>query len=157
MNISATFSNLKKNFNQAPLELRLFAIFSTIVTVLSIIMLYAAKEQEWYRNTIPFTGWSPASTYMFGLVLAVILIFQGNKGNFLGLRYSIPVILVVGIFYGIQRQFDYELMKDNSNPYLRISQYQYIWTVLIPTFWALLILFSPKINKLSANVDKKFS
>jgi hypothetical protein len=155
MNLSNIFSDTKKAFNQAPLELRLFAFFSILATLFGLVIAFTPKEIL-LEKIIPFTGWSPGIEYMFSLILTTRLIFFNGKGNPSTLRFGIVFILSAYILLGIQGQFDLKDMQNSTNPYLRISEYNFIWTILIPFLWALIILFSPNINKFCDSLQKKF-
>ncbi len=158
MNLSNIFSDTKKAFNQAPLELRLFAFFSILATLFRLVIAFTPKEIL-LEKIIPFTGtgWSPGiQYYIFSLIFTTRLIFFNGKGNPSTLKFGIVFILSICIFLGIQGQFDLKDMQNSTNPYLRISKYNFIWTILIPVLWSLIILFSPNINKFCDTLQKKF-
>jgi hypothetical protein len=86
--------------------------------------------------------------YMFGLYFIFSLIYSRKKLNYnISVRWGIVAPLFIQIYRGLQRQLLVDDGNSTTNPYLMVSEYQYIWTVLIPTFWVLVILFSPNINK----------
>ncbi|CAH0993970.1 hypothetical protein EMA8858_00075 [Emticicia aquatica] len=136
-----------KKFDLAPFELKAFTIFSLLTTFLSYFLPTILAKDTWAK-TIKYTGWLPAMGYMFGLYFIFSLIYSRKKLNYnISVRWGIVAPLFIQIYRGLQRQLLVDDGNSTTNPYLMVSEYQYIWTVLIPTFWVLVILFSPNINK----------
>jgi hypothetical protein len=137
---------LLKKFNQAPFELKAFAVFA-ILTILLSYVLPATLAKDTWEKTIKYTGWSPATTYMFSLILVFSSIFQNNYSKHIYLKWILVVQLSIQIYSGFQRQLLVDDRSTTINPYLMVSEYQYIWTILIPVFWILVILLSPNIKR----------
>ena len=133
-----------EKFNQAPLELRLFAIFSVLTTIFFWFTLYFAKELD--RIIVPFTGWSPVMPYMFSLYFIFSLIFGFQKTNPTKTKLAIIIMLLIYLIFGIEEIYRKE-GRNFDNPYLEVSEYRFIWAVLIPVIWILVFLFSPNIKK----------
>lgn len=145
---------LVKKFTEAPLELKAYAIFATLTTILSFILPKILPKETW-EQTIQYTGWSPAMVYMFTLFPIFTLIFRYNQVKYI--KYAIILPLAIGICSGFQQQLLADERSTTTNPYLMVSQYQYIWTMLIPALWILVFLFSSKIMKFSeVNFQKSF-
>lgn len=143
---------LLKKFSKAPFELKAFAIFATLTTLLSFILPLIIEKDIW-KKTIQYTGWSPAIGYMFSTIMLFTSIYRspnyknGYYSRYIKPQWGISLLLVIHIFFGFQQQLLVAERSDERNAYLMISEYQYIWTILIPTFWVLVILLSPNIKR----------
>ena len=135
-----------KKFNQAPFELKAFAIFSILITLLSFVLPAVLAKDIW-EKTIQYTGWSPASTYMFCMVLIFSSIYLSKNPKHISPKWGIVALLTLQIYSGLQRQLLVDNKSTTTNPYLMVSEYQYIWTILVPAFWILIILLSPNIKR----------
>lgn len=145
---------LSKKIKQTPLELKVFAAFAIVVTIASFLLPLVIEKELW-QKTIKYTGWSPATTYMFSIIMVFSSIFQNNHPKYIAPRMGIILLLSIQIYYGLQQQLLVGERKNLTNPYLIISEYQYIWTVLIPSFWILVFLLSPNIKRFyEANSQK---
>ena len=170
---SARVFRILSRFWEAPLELRIFAICSLLVTVLSISLVFFGPEY-FYRSIVPFTGGVPLG-YMFGLYFTFALIFERvppvdsrplflpgmwkpwvwNFANWIqkrkaarpyaGLRFGIVGPLIIQIFSGYMTWM-MDDGNDHGNPYLRVSPWQPFWTMVIPALW-ILVLHLPRMNK----------
>ncbi len=141
-----------KKFNKAPFELKTFAVFAILATFWGYILPLVIEKDIW-KKTIQYTGWSPAMGYMFSLIMLFSPIYRspnyknGYYSRYIKPQWSISLMLAIYIFLGFQQQLLFDERKNETNAYLRISEYQYIWTILIPAFWVLVILLSPNIKR----------
>lgn len=147
---------LLKKTNQIPLELKIFTAFAITVTVLSFLLPLIIEKEIW-EKTIKYTGWSPATTYMFSIIMVFSSMYRNNYPKYMTSRIGIILLLSIQIYYGLQQQLLVDERRNLTNPYLIISEFQYIWTVLIPAFWVLVILFSPNIKQFYKSNSQKLS
>ena len=56
-------TNLYKKFSAAPLELKVFAIFSIGVTILGFVLPVFGPKNLW-EGIVPLTGWQPNPTVL---------------------------------------------------------------------------------------------
>lgn len=139
-------ATLAGRFWAAPLELKMYALFATVVSILHCgLVFFGPKSLN--EAIVPFTGWGASTGYLFTLYFAFALIFLKTLPRQTGIacRFGIIAILLLDIFISWkvwQRSGGY----DFGNPYLRTSPLQPIWTMLIPAFWVMTLL-SPRISK----------
>ena len=142
-------ANLFKRFLAAPLELKAYALFSVIVTILGIALPIVGPKKLW-EAIVPFTGWSPALGYMFGLFFTFALIYIKSPQSCL--RFGIIAPLALQIIFGLFIQATHSVNSFN-NPYLTVSPWQPVWTVAIPALW-IAILLSPRMNRFGKEIVK---
>jgi hypothetical protein len=135
-------TNLYKRFLAAPLELKVFAIFSVVVSILGFALPVLGPKNLW-EAIVPFTGWSPNLGYVFGLFFTFALIY--TKLPLWRLRFGIIAPLSLQIIFGLL--FMDKLPANNfNNPYLTVSPWRPVWTVIIPALW-IAILLSPRLRR----------
>jgi hypothetical protein len=129
-------------FSAAPLELRMYAVFAAVVSVLGC-GLAAFGPKSLIEAIVPFTGWGAGTNYAFTLFFAFALIFAKKMPRRAGMiwRFAIIAILLISIFEGYQ-EMKRPAASDFGNPYLRISPLRPVWTIIIPAFWMLMLLSS---------------
>ncbi len=126
-------------FLAAPLELKCYAFFSAVITIFSVLLIFLPKIN---RAIVPITGWLPALGYMFGIYFIYALIFlKSMKANRIKFRTTLISFLIMHILFGLFNLLSYN-GNNFSNPYLTISKWQPVWTILIPLFWIVLLLSS---------------
>jgi hypothetical protein len=117
-------------FNLAPVELRAYFAFALLSTV-SLLLIQLNKDL--HRVIVPITGWLGAANYMFSLGFTYTLIFQTVPQKS---RIRIAVIALL-LFYALFSVYD--LITNghpiSDNPYVTVSQWRPIWTIVIPMFW----------------------
>lgn len=142
------WAGLSARFASAPWELRAFAVFSLIITLVGYTLPVLGPKKLW-EAIIPFTGWSPGANYGFFLFPTAAVIFgrpalRGrNPRNVL--RWLSVLMLAIQIYFG---EFQQRLggLNDFGNPYLIVSPWRFVWTELVPAFW-ILVLVLPRMNK----------
>jgi len=141
-------TNLYAKFSAAPLELRVFTTFSVIVTILGCVLPIFGPKQLW-EAVVPFTGWTPGLGYMFGLFFTFALIYM--KSPPWGLRFGIIAPLALQIVFGLLVMAK-PSANNFGNPYLTVSPWQLVWTVVIPALWIAMLL-SPRMNRFGKTPD----
>ena len=137
------FKRLREGFSAAPLELRAYAMFSVLVTVIGvgIPFLGLARLEE---AIVPYTGWTPALGYMFGLFFTFHLIYTKTRPC-----RSLPGViapLLLQIAFGLFDMRFRHVLNYPGNPMLVISPWRPVWTVVIPAIW-IAILLSPRLRR----------
>ena len=127
-------------FSAAPLELRVFAVFSTVVTVAGFVLTFLGPKRV-SEAIIPFTGWSPNLGYLFGLYFVFALIFSRREA----LRLGVVGPLLVQIVFGLV-DLSRSGRENYGNPYLTVSPWRPVWTMAVPAIWVL-VLYSPRMRK----------
>jgi hypothetical protein len=132
-----------KKFSQAPMELKVFAIFAVIVSIMQFVIVFILPREvfSWYsKNFRAITG----SNYMTVLIMLICLIFLPNTKKRTVFRFAIIAIMLIGIAGNIII-FSTEQWSNYST---------IIFTLVVPVFWILLMLFSPAINKFCKNMPQ---
>lgn len=141
---SSKRKELYSTFSAAPIQLRAFCLFATIVTILSVLFLFANSTLR--RSMVPITGSSIAAGYSFGLFFTYALIFSSNERiKKIKVLLGILIPLVLYILLGLFTFFNYN-HQNFGNPYLTVSKWQPIWTILIPLFW-IVVLMSKRVTR----------
>lgn len=130
-----------KKFSQAPLELKVFAIFAAAVSVMQFVVVFILPGEvfSWYsKNFRTITG----SNYMTVLIMLICLIYIPNTKKRTIFRFAIVAIMLIAIagnlfVYSIEKSVNYSTI---------------IFTLVVPVFWILLMLFSPAINRFCKNM-----
>ena len=137
--------SLFKRFLAAPLELRIYAVLSILVSLAGMVLPIFGPRRLW-EAVVPFTGWSPAMGYMFGLYFTLALIYTKMPGKWLLLGVLAP--LALQLCFGFQ-----ELGKaptpNFGNPLLMVSPWRPVWTMALPAIW-MVVMLSPRITRFSA-------
>jgi len=127
----------------APSILVTYAVFAVVVTLADFVILPLVSE-TFRARLVPYTGWVASMFYAFTIFFAFTLIYQPKKRRVV--RFAgITLQLLLQITYGV-----YQLFKMTGetfgNPYLTISPWRPIWTILIPSIW-IAVLYSPRMNR----------
>lgn len=115
-----------------PIELKIYIIFCILVSLISRIL--TAVNREVWEKFIPFTGWSADSPYFSSLLFSIFVFFQKTHFRFNIYKIIASSFLILYIYHGIQGIRNYDGVSYN-NPYLEVSQYRFVWVILIPVFW----------------------
>jgi len=113
-----------------PLVAALFC-FAIVATLLQ----YGAPR--WLQETLlPYTGWAGlAVPYSFVLYFAASSLAAQDQGSRTRMRRGCLVILVVGACTGLAESLTPGGARISDNPYLRVSAWRPLWTVLVPLLW----------------------
>ncbi|WP_255048404.1 hypothetical protein [Lacihabitans sp. CS3-21] len=63
------------------------------------------------------------------------------------------VLLILYIYFGIQGIRNYAGISYN-NPYLEVSEYRFVWVILIPALWILIFVISAIIRHFQESKTK---
>jgi len=128
------------SWRAAPTELLAFLAFS--IVVVAIDFGAGAFAPSFHEASIQYTGWVGSMTYLFGAIMALaVSAKRTNRSRIILIGYL--AVFAVGHaveFWGERGRADHE------NPYLRVSPYRPIWTVLIPLLW-MAVLLSPRVKR----------
>jgi hypothetical protein len=89
------------------------------------------------------TGWGASTGYMFSIYFVLFLILI-PVSHWRKIRLAIVSMLFISMvfgFYGLVRIHG----PDFGNPYLTVSPWQPLWTLVLPAVW-IAVLFSPRIK-----------
>ena len=134
----------------APSFLLAYSVFAVVVTFADWVVLPLASESVRSR-LVPYTGWVASMFYAFTIVFAFALIYQRKKRNIV--RFSITVQLLLSLAYGVF-QFFQRTRQTFGNPYLTISPWRPVWTILIPCLW-IILLHAPSMNHFCRQTDEQ--
>lgn len=115
-----------------------FALFATLVSAADLWLTFLGPKRV-KEVLIAYTGWSPGSTYLFGALMAWLLLATGDRRRVMRLWLVVP--LLIGAVFGYITFAGRG--EDFGNPYLRVSRWQPVWTVGVPLLWTALLLLSP--------------
>jgi len=126
----------------APQVLLAYIIFAVVVTFTDFGLHLLAPESLQAR-LVPYTGWIASMCYAFTIFIAFMLVFQHKVRRFVRLGISFQLLLQIA--YGVHKilQMGGETF---GNPYLTISPWQCVWTIVLPSFW-IIVLHSPRMNR----------
>ena len=126
----------------APAVLLAYAIFSVTVTFADWVVRPLASE-SFRSRLVPYTGWVASMFYAFTIFFAFALMYQQKKRNVM--RFGITLQLLLSVLFGAY-QFVHRPRETFGNPYLTISHWRLVWTMLIPSIW-IALLHSPRMNR----------
>ncbi len=134
-----------RKFRQAPIEIQIFAIFSAFVTLFGYTIVFFKEINE---KIIPYTGWGISTTYSFALIFVYSYIFgySGKRISLNRLKISVFLFMAIHMLAGFSGITESSGRKFETNPYLAVSEYRYVWVLIVPLFWILLFAFSPNLK-----------
>ncbi len=144
-NRGSSWEIFKSNFSLAPIELRLFFIFSFAVTLVALFIKIVASK-EFYESIIPTTGWQIFMPYA---VTFLATLYQIRRSHILGKRMRSRYFNILFLaLYILLNTLEIVFLSDNdsNNPYLMVGPLRPYWSIVIPALW-ILVLFSPRIKK----------
>jgi hypothetical protein len=143
-NNSDIWSRPADAYSEVPFVLKTLLLFS-IVTVAADFYLNLFGPIEVKKAVMPYTGWSLSTTYAFVVIILSFFMTGYAKKPFYT-RNGIAFIFVIGIVFGLANVVYTFGREDFGNPYLVVSQWRPIWTILIPAIWVAL-LYTPRVSK----------
>ena len=116
-----------------PLVLRAYCCFAIGVTLLELCLLFAGDAAA---AVVPFVGWVYSMPYAFSIFFACFAASSPKYGCAIyGVRWFLIFAIAIGLFdflWGFA-------VEDFGNPYLRVSPWRPLFTVLLPIVWLLLL------------------
>jgi hypothetical protein len=133
-----------KVLKKAPYDLIAFFLFSLVVVTFSLYLRLDVNKQL-YASLLPYLGHGFSNGYFFPLIFIPLMLSssQASETKTLAvLRCMLLVLLSFPVYDGVQDYLnitpeDYT----NPNPYLRYDALTPIYTIAVPTFWSLLMVF----------------
>jgi len=143
------FHRLSKVIALAPPVLVAYALFAVTVTVadFGVLPLTSDSLQEWL---VPHTGWVASMCYAFTIFFTLDFIFRHEARTWN--RFTITGLLAFQVVLGV---WDLSGMRDENygNPYLTISPWRSVWTIIIPSLW-IVAFYLPSMNRFCARQEK---
>ncbi len=126
----------------APFALQAYTVFAVTVTFADWVVFWLAPE-SFRSHLVPFTGWGASMFYSFTIFFAFALSYQQKRRRVT--RLSITLQLMLSIAFGAFQIYQRH-GQNFGNPYLTVSPWRWVWTMLIPGIW-ILILHSPRMSR----------
>ncbi len=134
-------AEVTKALKKAPYDLILFFFFALTVVTFSFYLDYDTKLD---RQLVPYLGWGFSNGYFFPafyIPLMLIMSKASEKVTLILLRGVILSLMLLQVYNGVE---DYLNATPEAytihNPYLRYDALTPIYTIAVPSFWALLML-----------------
>jgi hypothetical protein len=121
-----------------------FFWFGAVAVLLDVTTTFIPALMPLQKSIVPLTGWVGSAPYIFALSIWPGLIDRGRprmQGPELDrhLRFTACMLFFYAMFGGFM--FINNGGADHSdNPWLRVSTWQPVWTVLVPGIWAAVLL-----------------
>lgn len=126
-----------------------YALFTITVTVAdyAVLPLTSDSFQEW---PVPHTGWVASMCYAFTIFFTLDFIFR-HEGRTRS-RFTITGLLAFQVVLGV---WDLSGIRDENygNPYLTMSPWRSIWTIIIPSLW-IVAFYLPSMNRICERKEK---
>jgi hypothetical protein len=122
---------------------RTFFWFGAAAAIIDITMTFAPPLLPLQKSLVPFTGWVGSAPYIFALGMWPGLLDRGRpQMDGPDVRRHLRFSACLLFFYAAFGAFMFLNggPEHASNPWLRVSAWQPIWTVLVPGAWASLLL-----------------
>jgi hypothetical protein len=133
--------------------LKALLLFS-LITVAADVYLNVIGPLELKEAIIPFTGWVVSSSYSF-VAISLVFLMLGYHTDPFYTRKLITFLLFISIIFGIADIGSAFGVEDFGNPYLTVSQWRPVWTIIIPSFWVAL-LYTPGVSQYCEYLEKKY-
>lgn len=117
-----------------PFPLVAYLAFVIVVTIVDLVTTFSGPKSIKYA-LVPITGWNMSTVYMFSIPFAASLCIQPS----IKMRNALLWFLSLQIVFGLT---DFFIPHDDGfgNPYLMVSPWRPVWTVLIPIIWFMILL-----------------
>jgi hypothetical protein len=122
---------------------RAFFWFGAAAVLFDIATTFAPPLRPLQKSVVPFTGWVGSAPYIFALGIWPGLFDRGRpRMDGPELRRHLRFTACLLFFYAAFGAFMFlNSGPDHSrNPWLRVSVWQPVWTVLVPAVWGTLLL-----------------
>jgi len=141
-NDTPLFRRFMKAVAAAPWPLVSYTSFAVAVTIADLVLLPRALDILRER-LVPYTDWVASMPYAFTIFFSFAFIYQ-QKGR-MGNRSAITWLLLLQVALGAWH-FAPTPGENFGNPYLTVSPWRPIWTILIPALW-IAVLHLPSMNR----------
>jgi hypothetical protein len=132
-----------------------YLVFAVLATVWQTYGIDYAPQ--FYKKTVPFTGWSGFSVYPFTLIIVIFAIMPHHS------RWIVYIAILLGtnVAFGLWDTCEHTWgslagRDDYGNPYLMYNPLQPLITVALPLFWAALLISPPMRRWEGANQSDRF-
>jgi hypothetical protein len=122
---------------------RAFFWFGAAAVLFDMTTTFAPPLRPLQKSVVPFTGWVGSAPYIFALGIWPGLLDRGRpRMDGPELRRHLRFTACLLFFYAAFGAFMFlNGGPDHSrNPWLRVSVWQPVWTVLVPAVWGTLLL-----------------
>lgn len=124
-----------------------FLVFALAVTASDLLTVVLAPfdvpaARHLQERAVPYIGWVPSMCYAFSLYFGFSALLTGNARN----RTAVLLFPAMQAAFGVLAWFGMGGARVSTNPYLRISAWRPLWTIVVPLIWlALLLAFKPRL------------
>lgn len=133
----------EESYSEVPFVLKALLLFSLLTVAIDFYLnLFGPSEIK--ETIIPYTGWSLSTTYSF-VAITLFFFISGQATKPFMSRNVIGLTLTLSIIFGVANFISTFGHEDFGNPYLVVSQWRPIWTVLIPAIW-ISLLYTPRVR-----------
>ena len=136
------FRRIAEPLLAAPWMLRAYVFFAVTVTIADYALLpfAPASFRAWL---VPYTGWVACMFYSYTIFFALMLVYQPRGRR--AMRSAVTLMLLLQIVCGVC-EYSLRSMETFGNPYLTISAWRPVWTIIIPGLW-IAALYLPRMNR----------
>ncbi len=135
-----SWSRFRSHFSVAPIEIRVYAVFITSVSLIANGLYWIAANELTETIFIYLTG-STSMGYLFSLYWVGYLIYTKDDKSRIILIFLLAVVIVFFIFQHIKRG---DIYIDNWSS--RENLFLLIWNLSIPLVW-IGVFLSPRIKR----------
>ena len=140
---------MREAMSNAPWMLNAYICFAVMVTFADYLVL-PFTAASFQARLVPYTGWLACMFYSFTIFFAFALAYQTTGRR--AMRFTIALMLFLQIVFGTLELW-LRTGKAYGNPYLTISPWRPIWTMIIPCIW-IAMLYSPRMNRFCPRTDE---
>ena len=84
--------------------------------------------------------------FCLNFCLLLYIQLRGKKMSSNRFRISVFGFTAIYMLTGFSSLAESSGREFDTNPYLAISEYRYVWVIIVPLFWILLFAFSPNLK-----------
>jgi len=134
---------VSKVLKKAPYDLIAFFLFSLVVVIVSLYLRLDVNKQL-YSSLLPYLGHGFGNSYFFPLFYIPLMLFSSRASEtktLALLRSVVLALMLLQIYHGLRDYLNITPQDyTNPNPYLRYDTLTPIYTIAVPSFWALLMI-----------------
>lgn len=144
------FTRHLKQLFSAPHVLIAYTVFAVAVAIADFLILPLTSDRI-RESLVPYTGWVASMSYSFTIFFSLAMIFQQEGRR--SMRMTIAGLLALQIVFSSLSILGAS-GENFGNPYLTISPWRAIWTILIPAAW-IMTFYLPRMNRYRYENQKK--